>query len=153
DKQRKRQVQVAQSQRPVEMAALWNASEPGSESADALHSGRFVIGKSKKSLPPRTPSAPRLIDGLSAGTKHGQSHQQLGTRNQELGTGNRQPGTANRDKLTRLSPRGSAAERPSQSQPLDTAELFLKQKTTRLSPRGSAAERPSQSAVWKTAEL
>lgn len=55
EKQRKRQVQVAQAQKPLEMAALWNSSEPGSDSADALHGGKFVI----KNSPPRSQRTPR----------------------------------------------------------------------------------------------
>ncbi|MCI0353273.1 MAG: penicillin-binding protein 2 [Acidobacteriales bacterium] len=117
EKQRKRQVQVAQSQRPVEMAALWNASESSSDSADTLRSGRFVIKNSPPASRPATrisSARPKKMEAVP-GTGNRQlvtRNQQLGNRNQELGTrtgtGNRQLATRNQQPGTRNQELGTA---------------------------------------------
>jgi penicillin-binding protein 2 len=53
DKQRKRQLQIANTPKPVEMGAVWNAPDKDAGSGDALHSGRFAIKNSANNVPPR----------------------------------------------------------------------------------------------------
>jgi penicillin-binding protein 2 len=106
DKQRKRQTQVAQAagtRKPVEMAAMWNAPDTGSETGATVGAGRFVI-KGRKNFPPRTPSPPSSIN-----------------------TPQPEPAArsvVHKNKLTRLDPRGSADERPSEFVRRYGAELF-----------------------------
>lgn len=90
DKQRKRQTQVAQAtsaKKPVEMAAMWNAPDPHSETSASVGAGRFVIKKSQTNSPPRTPSPPRV--------RLHKPNWEPGTGNREQAARNQQPGTGN----------------------------------------------------------
>src|SRR6266850_1799070 len=55
DKQRKRQVQVAELKKPLEVGAVWN--EPHQDSGETMHSGRFVVGGPKNDQPERRQAA------------------------------------------------------------------------------------------------
>jgi penicillin-binding protein 2 len=51
EKQRRQPTKVAQSNKKVEIGAVWNSTSPDGSDQDSLHGGRFVVDVSKKRLP------------------------------------------------------------------------------------------------------